>query len=77
MKGYLPLEEVPETCFECPFRYEEQKILLGNFTYQSLFRCRFEPEDLDYDNDEYVDLYLTDIMYTKPNWCPICECKED
>ena len=70
-KAYVQLEEMPKTCFECPFRYEEGKIPLGNFTYQSLFRCRLEPEDLGSAEEDEVDAYLDDIINKKPDWCPI------
>ena len=72
-KIIVPMEKIPKTCLDCPFRYESEKIPLGNFTYQSLFRCKFEPEDLYKDLDKDVDVYLTDIRNTKPDWCPLEE----
>lgn len=69
MKAILVLE-MPKNCLECPFRYKSEEMSLGNFTYQSLFRCKFEPEGLCEDDGDTV--YLNDIMMkSKPDWCPI------
>jgi hypothetical protein len=69
VKAILVLE-MPENCLECPFRYKSEEMFLGNFTYQSLFRCKFEPEGLCEDDGDTV--YLNDIMMkSKPDWCPL------
>ena len=69
MKAILVLE-IPKNCLECPFRYKSEEMSLGNFTYQSLFRCKFEPEGLCEDDGDTV--YLNDIMMkSKPDWCPL------
>ena len=69
MKAILVIE-MPENCLECPFRYKSEEMSLGNFTYQSLFRCKFEPEGLCEDDGDIV--YLNDIMMKgRPNWCPL------
>ena len=69
MKAILVLE-MPENCLECPFRYKSEEMPLGNFTYQSLFRCKREPEGLCEDDGDTV--YLNDIMMkSKPDWCPL------
>ena len=69
MKAILVLE-MPKNCLECPFRYKSEEMPLGNFTYQSLFRCKFEPEELCEDDGDTV--YLNDIMMkSKPDWCPL------
>ena len=70
VKAILVLNKMPKNCLECPFRYKSEEMSLGNFTYQSLFRCKFEPEGLcEYDGDT---VYLNDIMMkSKPDWCPL------
>lgn len=66
---------MPSSCLECPLRYKSEEMPLGNFTYQSLFRCKFEPEDLCEDDGDTV--YLNDIMMkSKPDWCPLRELPE-
>ena len=67
-KAILELDEMPISCRECPFRYMDYEIPLGNFTYKKLYRCTFEPEDIDID-----DIYLNEVMesYTRKLWCPI------
>ena len=49
MSKAILVMDMPKNCIECPFRYKSEEMALGNFTYQSLFRCKFEPEDLDED----------------------------
>lgn len=72
MSKAILVMDMPINCLECPFRYKSEEMPLGNFTYQSLFRCKFEPEDLDEDEGDTV--YLNDIMMQgKPGWCPLCE----
>lgn len=67
--------DMPSSCLECPLSHKSEEIPLGNFTYQSLFRCKFEPEDLCEDDGDTV--YLNDIMMkSKPNWCPLRELPE-
>ena len=62
--------DMPNSCLECPLRYKSEEMPLGNFTYQSLFRCKYEPEDLCEDDGDTV--YLNDIMKkSKPTWCPL------
>ena len=62
--------DMPKNCLECPFRYKSEEMSLGNFTYQSLFRCKFEPEELCEDDGDTV--YLNDLMMkAKPDWCPL------
>ena len=56
--------ETPNNCLECPMHYKAEEMPLGNFTYQKLFRCKIEPEDIE-------DVYLSDILKRKPEWCPI------
>ena len=70
MKAILVINEMPKNCLECPFRYKSEEMPLGNFTYQSLFRCKREPEGLCEDDGDIV--YLNDIMMkSKPDWCPL------
>jgi len=70
VKAILVLDKMPKNCLECPFRYKSEEMTLGNFTYQSLFRCKFEPEGLCEDDGDTV--YLNDIMMkSKPDWCPL------
>ena len=69
-KCILVLDDMPKNCLECPFRYKSEEMSLGNFTYQSLFRCKFEPEGLCEDEGDTV--YLNDLMMKgKPDWCPL------
>lgn len=79
MKAILVLNDMPKNCLECPFRYKSEEMPLGNFTYQSLFRCKFEPEGLCEDDGDIV--YLNDIMMkSKPDWCqskPVPEKKNE
>lgn len=64
--------DMPINYLECPFRYKSEEMPLGNFTYQSLFRCKNEPEDISEDDGDIV--YLNDIMMKrKPDWCPLRE----
>ena len=72
MSKAIVIIDMPEICLECPFRYKSEEMALGNFTYQSLFRCKFEPEGLSEDEGDMV--YLNDIMMQgKPDWCPLRE----
>lgn len=73
MSKAILVMDMPETCLECPFKYKSEEMPLGNYTYQSLFRCRYEPEHYDEDEEVYTD-YLNDIMMKgKPDWCPLRE----
>lgn len=69
--------EMPECCGECYlFRYHADTMPLGNFTYQHLFRCKLEPEDLSEDKGDVV--YVNDFMrHGKPVWCPLKEDWEE
>lgn len=70
MSKAILVMDMPISCLECPLRYKSEEMPLGNFTYQSLFRCEFEPEDLCEDDGDTV--YLNDIMMkSKPDWCPL------
>lgn len=72
MSKCILVMDMPSSCLECPLRYKSEEMPLGNFTYQSLFRCKFEPEDLCEDDGDTV--YLNDIMMkSKPVWCPLSE----
>ena len=72
-KAILELEEMPVSCYECPFRYKDHEMSLGRFAYQKMFRCKFEPEDTDAD-----DIYLNEVMesYTRKLWCPLKEVED-
>lgn len=75
-KAMLILDEMPKYCIGCPFKFKADSISLGNFTYQELFRCKFEPEGLSEDDGDEV--FLNDFMWNrKPCWCPLREFKED
>ena len=64
--------DMPSSCLECPLRYESEEISLGNFSYQKLFRCKCEPENISEDNGDIV--FLNNIMMeSKPDWCPLRE----
>lgn len=70
MSKAILVMDMPKLCLECPFKYKSEDIPLGNFTYQSLFRCKGEPEGLCEDDGDTV--YLNDIMMkSKPTWCPL------
>lgn len=72
MSKAILVMDMPKLCLECPFMYMSEDIPLGNFTYQSLFRCKGEPEGLCEDDGDTV--YLNDIMMkSKPTWCPLKE----
>lgn len=67
--------DMPSSCLECPLRYESEEISLGNFSYQKLFRCKCEPENISEDNGDIV--FLNNIMMeSKPDWCPLRELPE-
>lgn len=71
-KAVLILEDMPETCVDCPLHYKSETMPLGNFMFKNLYRCRFEPEDISEDDGDIV--YLNDIMLDgKPPWCPLKE----
>ena len=72
MSKAILIMDMPINCLECPFRYKSEEMPLGNFMYQSLFRCKNEPEDISEDDGDIV--YLNDVMMKgKPNWCPLRE----
>ena len=72
MSKLILVVDMPATCLVCPLKYKSEEIHLGNFTYQSLFRCEREPEGLCEDDGDTV--YLNDIMMkSKPDWCPLRE----
>lgn len=66
--------DMPNCCLECPLRYEAEELHLGNYTYQKLFRCKLEPDDIE--EDDIEDGYLQNL-YEKPKWCPLKEYKEN
>ena len=75
MSKAILIMDMPINCLECPFRYKSEEMPLGNFMYQSLFRCKNEPEDISEDDGDIV--YLNDVMMKgKPNWCPLREVPE-
>ncbi len=61
--------DMPENCLECPLRYHDGDTPLGDFKFQRLYRCRLEPEDIE-------DIYLSDIINKKQDWCPLKEMPE-
>ena len=75
MSKAILVMDMPVTCLGCPLKYKSEEMPLGNFTYQSLFRCKYEPDGLDEDEGDMV--YLNDIMMKgKPEWCPLRELME-
>ena len=67
--------DMPSSCLECPLRYESEEISLGNFSYQKLFRCKCEPENISEDNGDIV--FLNNIMMeSKPDFCPLRKLPE-
>lgn len=72
MSKSIEVLETPYCCGTCPYRYEAERMPLGKYTYQTLFRCRKEP-DLDYDEQEEFDPYINVYMMTKgrPDWCTL------
>ena len=72
MSKAILVMDMPSTCLGCPLKYKSEEMHLGNFTYQSLYRCGHEPDGLDEDEGDMV--YLNDIMMKgKPEWCPLKE----
>ncbi len=72
MSKAILVMDMPSSCLECPFRYKSEEMPLGNFTYQSLFRCKNEPINISEDDGDIV--YLNDVMMKgKPEWCPLRE----
>lgn len=70
MSKAILVMDMPATCLGCPLKYKSEEMHLGNFTYQSLYRCGHEPDGLDEDEGDMV--YLNDIMMKgKPEWCPL------
>lgn len=75
MSKAIFIMDMPSCCLECPFKYKSEEMPLGNFTYQSLFRCKNEPDDISEDDGDIV--YLNEIMMnSKPDWCPLRELPE-
>lgn len=70
MKGKsVVVIDTPDMCSECPFRVKDELILIGDYTYKQLYRCRITPDEV-YDNeDEEFDIYIT--PNSKPDWCPL------
>lgn len=66
-KGIIVVD-VPECCMECRSCYHADDLELCGLV-KRLYRCRFEPEDIE-------DVYLPDIMRAKPDWCPIRQLPE-
>lgn len=68
----IEILETPDSCYECPFRYESEKMPVGAYTYKLLFKCRKEPE-MDYEEQEKFDPYVNDYMLTdrRAPWCPL------
>ena len=69
-KGIIILNEIPETCIECPMHFHATDMSIGNFQFERLFRCELEPEDVE-------QVYLEDICHTKPDWCQIRPIPEE
>lgn len=67
-KGTVEIE-MPETCFECPFRYDADKVNLGPYEYRQIHGCLLIPND---HFGEHLEDYVN-IMSGKPEWCPIKE----
>lgn len=75
MNKAILVMDMPKNCLECPLKYKSEELSLGNFTYQQLFRCKYEPEDISEDDGDIV--YLNDIMMkSKPDWCPLKDIPE-
>lgn len=69
-KACLIFDDFPDNCLECPLKRDNEHLPLGNFTYQRLYRCMFEPEHLSEDDGDIV--YLNGVMMNdKPPWCPL------
>jgi hypothetical protein len=79
MSKSIEILETPYCCGTCPYYYEAEKIHLGNYTYQTLFRCNKEPEFDDYDEQEAFDPYVNDYMMSKgrPDWCTLRVLTDD
>ena len=63
-KGIIVVDDIPQTCIECPMHFHATDMSIGDFRFERLFRCKLEPEDAE-------QVYLEDICHTKPDWCPI------
>lgn len=70
MSKAILVMDMPNVCVECPMHYKSEDVSLGNFTYQRLYRCMLEPENLE-------DVYLPDILNKKPDWCPLREVPKE
>lgn len=62
-KGIVEIE-MPETCFECPFRYDADKASIGLYEFRQLHKCLIAP-------NEHMGEYLADIMDKRQEWCQI------
>lgn len=73
MSKCIEILETPYCCGTCTHRYEAERMSVGHYTYQTLFRCNREPEIEDYDEQEEFDPYINDYMNSKgrPDWCPL------
>lgn len=78
MSKSMLIIDTPSCCGECYlFRYKAEDMPLKDFmyTYQKLFRCKLEPEDLSEDKGD--DIYINKfILEGKPQWCPLKELPE-
>ena len=66
MAKAMLIMDMPRACYVCPFCYKAELIAKGNYLYEQLHRCRMEPLDVE-------DVYLDDVVYKKPTWCPLRE----
>lgn len=64
-KGSVEIE-MPATCFECPFRYDAEKMSIGPYEFRQLHRCLLQPNNVD-------NVYLEDITKKRQEWCQIKE----
>lgn len=66
MKKAIVEIEMPENCFECPFRYDAEKMSIGPYEFRQLHRCLLQANDVE-------DVYLRDITQKRQEWCPLKE----
>lgn len=67
-KAYLVMD-MPKNCLECPFRFNSDRLSLGDFKYQQLHRCRLQPDGVE-------EVYMKDIIHKRQDWCQLKQFPE-
>lgn len=69
MSKAILVMDTPSVCITCPLCHKTEMVHIGNFEYRQLYECEVQPHDVE-------NKYLKNILYEKPNWCPLKEVPE-